>query len=200
LFIAAADGSGTPSSVVIYRLPDGGSALEGGWTVPGSRIVYHRGRDELITARFDFDPPVRRYAFDPATGLTLIEQYLGTHLIKSLALSPDGDHLAFGLFHYGSDTIDHFFTNDLSAPAGAWNARLTPRGVGFDPTSSLLAATTDDYLQIFDVDSHALVDELPLPECGYVEPEQAAFSRGGAMAFAMEECSSGSEIRWLRID
>jgi hypothetical protein len=45
-----------------------------------------------------------------------------------------------------------------------------------------------------------LVDELPLPECGYVEPEQVAFSRGGGIAFAMEQCSSGSEIRWLRID
>jgi len=202
LFIAAAEDGGTPSSVVVYRLPDGGSALEGGWSVPGSRIVYQRGRDELFTARFHstVHVPVSRYAFDPATGLTLIERYEGSDIGKSLALSPDGDHLAFGLFHYGSDTITHFLTNDLLNPPGAWNGRVCPRGLAFDPTSTLLAATTDDHLQIFDVDSHALVGELPLPECGYVEPEQAAFSMGGAMAFAMEECSSGSEIRWLRID
>jgi hypothetical protein len=146
---------------------------------------------------------VYRQAVDFQSGYTLIERGYWGSWGRSLALSPDLEHLAFGTSESNGDTIAHFDSGDLQTLLGVWRGANYPWDLEFDLTSSLLAASSNDSLQVFDVESHELLDVLSIPLCDSGAPREVGFSRGGALAFVKQECGSegdSAQFHWLRID
>jgi hypothetical protein len=207
LLIATSEYTGSSGSRTLYHLAPGTSIVDGGWHIPGGIMLPRPGGEELVVVPVGGGPHVFRYAYDPASDLApaLIESLsFGAGLTSYAgALSPDGAELAIGADHLsGGSTIHHLSADALQPALGAWAGAWVPGSVAFDPTGTLLAAKSDNSLQLFDVDSHALVSALSIPRCSSHYVSRVAFSRGGAIALAKQECNAGTEsrIHWLRID
>jgi hypothetical protein len=165
-------------------------------------MEWHPVRGEFIGGAKS-SSSVYRQAVDFQTGYTFIERGYWGDWGRSLALSPDLEHVAFGTNESNGDTIAHFDSGDLQTLLGVWRGTDYLWDLEFDLTSSLLAVSSNDSLQIFDVETHELLDVLSVPPCDGGAPREVGFSRGGALAFVKQECGPEGEsarFHWLRID
>jgi len=158
-------------------------------------LAYDPIDSQLIAADQGLSPSsLVRYSFDAAT-LNLIfaeERWDAGGNGQDLAISPDGDHLAFaaGGGNGAGYTIFDFSTDDFSVVHGEWATGAYPRSAAFSPDGAYVVASNGTLVQVFEVATHALVQEYSpdLSACSYSQIEKVGFSRGGGMVYAFSNC------------
>jgi hypothetical protein len=167
----------------------------------GQLLVYDRVHDQLITAYADHGySMLSRHAFDPAAlSLTELERLENSDYGgMDLALSPDGNHLAFasrdgnGAYYAAHYTIYDYSSTGLGYIYGEWDTGQYPGSVTFDKTGSRVAATDGRAIKVFDTTTHILLKTYPveLPDCSYAEVSKVRFSGGGNIMYAHARCPS----------
>jgi DNA-binding beta-propeller fold protein YncE len=199
----------SPYSSSIAVLPPHGAAFS---AIDGKRkgvlLGFDSPRSELVVAEESLSPSaLRRFAYDPAQKTLKLTQErtdAGANG-NSLAVSPDGKHIAFacgGGNGAGYSVFDHD-SGDLDAKLGAWKVGAYPNGAAFSPDNRLLLTTNGERLFVYDVATHALVSELGFARdaaCQSPGLTRVAFSPGGTIAFAIAKCLSPdgeSRLIWL---
>jgi DNA-binding beta-propeller fold protein YncE len=165
-----------------YRAADGTLSREHNG-LEGNHNVWDPFAGSLISGGF-FE--VRRRAFDPAQGLLGHLDWLRTNDISDLALSPDGVHVAFAQRH--TTGVPDVSAAEFENQIGYWDTGTRPYSVAFDPTSTLLAASTETNFQIFDVNTHERLDTVsrPAADCSFFS--DVSFSRGARLVTGRVHC------------
>ena len=185
-----------------YLLDVETGAMEGPIEHSHFEMEWHPVRREFISG-FRSSSSVVRNAVNFRTGLTFIESARWGDWGRALALSPDLEHVAFAANKSDGNSIAHFASGDLQTLLGVWRGANYPWDVEFDLASERLAASSNDSLQVFDVESHELLHVLTVPSCSSRQLREVGFSRGGALAFVKQECGTGgssAQFHWLRIE
>ncbi len=111
---------------------------------------------------------------------------------QDLAVSPDGQHLAFACGGGNGDgyTMFDFPPDEFRALNGEWDTGAYPSSADFDAASSLFAALNYDEMLVFDAGRKVLLHrhKPTLTGCDYSDLEKARFSRGGSILFAFTNC------------
>jgi hypothetical protein len=202
LFVATAPNANTR---LLYWLPAGAGAVTGGWPIVGSQLRWNPAHDELLVADGEQSHArLARYDFEPVSGPSLLESRIAGSYGRRLALSPDGEHLAYAAF--GGNGPDHeepfdqgifdFVANDLTSHRGAF-AIVHPSNAAFAPDGARLLAASKDEAVIFGVGDFA--PELVQGLAGGNE-QSVGWSRGGALAFVRERFSFPTNrdyYRWI---
>lgn len=159
-------------------------------TAGGYRILYHQPSHKLFV-----DTPAR-YSYNPATQLFSFDSYTPSgDNVQTITLSPDGRHL---LVPSGAGNGTGYNIHDLDAVNlgqrfGEFDTGAYPRGADFRFDSRRVAATNGYDMQIFNVLTHALEVEIPMPQCDYASFLRMAYSPGGRNVFALYQCGFDGE-------
>jgi hypothetical protein len=201
LFAVLNDSPNYPWDAILHLVDLTTGAVSVGWPFPLT-VFPHRDRDELIVAAVrDSMPRADRVTFDPLLGFTLLQRFQSGTYGTSAALSPRGDAFAYAIRDAAGEHVVLLPPDDLRIPFRTLDVPAWPKGLAFDEQGTRLAVGSENELRIFEVPSGVALDALTLPSCTHGSIESAAFSRGGALAFAERRCSSGSlTLRWLRVD
>jgi len=187
----------------VYRIPAGALTATGGAQLVGSLVRYAAARDELVVAEVGSSPSLlARYRYNRANDtVTLLQRVMAGSSGQDLALSPDGAHVAFaagGGNGPGYSIFDYDAAN-LALHHGEWAVGPYPRAASFDASGTRLAAVNGESLLVFDVASHLPTAETTPIGCDYGYGREAAFSRGGGLAFAIADCgfrADRSRVSW----
>ena len=137
--------------------------------------------------------------------MTLSEQIVRTDIGsngQSLAISPDGTHVAYACGSgNGSYDIWDFHPEDLES-RGEWNTGAYPRAATFSRDSTTVAATNGYMLQLYSVATHQSLGEWtpPLSGCDYDQLRTIALSPEADILFAYAHCgfeSDRGQLVWL---
>ena len=168
-------------------------------------LVYDSSGGHLVSASEGTSPStLARYVFDPAR-VTLSEQIVRTDIGsngQSLAISPDGAHVAYACGSgNGSYDIWDFHPEDLES-RGEWNTGAYPRAATFSRDSTTVAATNGYMLQLYSVATHQSLGEWtpPLSGCDYDQLRTIALSPEADILFAYAHCgfeSDRGQLVWL---
>ncbi|MGH0030581.1 MAG: hypothetical protein ACQGVC_12370, partial [Myxococcota bacterium] len=176
----------------LYWLPPGGTQFTGGWPVQGTLLQFNFVRGELVTAHVGLSPSsIHRYAWHPVTGPALLQARRAGGNGQSLAVSPDGQHvaLASGGGNGSGYTVFDFDAADLDSHRGEWVTSHYPSGVAFDGSSTRLLATNRRSMLLFDV---ATFQQLRAHSSSSCDTYQVGFSRGDRIALGMSRCGYSS--------
>jgi hypothetical protein len=176
--------------------------LGAGARVPSTTWAFNHARDEMV-AGLDRggDCLLWRADYDPVLGKTKLQEVWGGPPAANFAISPDGEHVVFPGVTGSNSILNDLSGGDFSVSLGTFAVSGNSRAIAFNPSGTILAATTEDTVRFFDVASHLLVDEWePLP-CTWGS-DMIAFSRGGGLFFRVGRCSSETpeRLEWLRVD
>lgn len=162
-------------------------------------LAYDKPGNQLIAGEIGVNPnELKRYSFEPATStLTLLEAVNAGATAHELLVSPDGRHAAYicGAGNGAGYTIFDFSSDDLNTVQGEWNTGAYPTSADFSPDGQYIVATNGRMVQVFDVATHALVQEYD-PSCGAIGVERVRFSRGGKLVLAYCELSTTGRVYW----
>jgi len=190
----------------VSRLTPGAAVLEGPWQISsGSPALTPDGEIILGDAS---SARLRRYALDPAVGVTLQQSRSfsveGYYPVPPPVVSPDGAHLVYAVAPVtGWDILD-LDPLDFLVEGPRWQTLQTyaPVAFAFDPSSSLLASVHSTSVLLFDVATHALRGSRVITPCSAAS-EGVAFSQGGSLVVARERCGSfpfeTGRLHWQRL-
>jgi hypothetical protein len=189
----------------LFRLPGDGGPLQGSWLVTGiDWVLYNRARDEIITGGFGSSNYLRRFAWNGASLVELETNHYPGSGGNDVALSPDGQHLAYACNSYaGEPATTDWSTADVGVLLGVFQPGAPAEAVAFGPASGRVAIGTETALSIWDATSYTELDSLPLPWCNSGLTAGAGISRGGGLMFAQQDCGyqhTASVFHWLRVD
>lgn len=196
------------SAADVYRLAAGERVASGGWRIGERMIRYNPVYDELIAAG---KSRLQRYGFDAGGNPVLLQSNRSVGLSgHALEVSPDGEHVVLVSGNGNGPpgyTLYDFVASDIESHRGQWDTGAYPRGADFDRTSErLLALASGGWgtgeLFLFDVASHAVLEEFSVPGCSYGGAQGARLSRDGALGFVRQACFRNDVTRfhWFRID
>jgi hypothetical protein len=156
-------------------------------------LVYDRAGGRLVSASESSSPStLARYTFDPAS--VTLRQRLARDDIgsngQSLAISPDGTHVAYACGSgNGSYDIWDFHPEDLES-RGEWDTGAYPRAATFSRDSTLVATTNGELLQLFSVATHERLGEWKptLSGCDYSQLQAVALSPEADILFGYSHC------------
>lgn len=160
----------------------------------GQLIVYDRPGQQLITGTLGGSPgQLSRYAFDETSlTLTLQQELRGGGNGQDLAISPDGDHIAYpnGGGNGNGYTIYDFSSDDLNAIHGEWNTGAYPASAAFDPFGEYVVATDRSSIKVFSLATHSLIQAFTVDftGCDYNSISKVGFSRGGKIVYGFSNC------------
>lgn len=158
-------------------------------------IAFDRPGSQLVVGDLGISPSsLNRYAFDPvAKTLTHLEERWNSGSNgQDIAISPDGDHIAFpcGGGNGVGYTVFDFSTDDFDVTFGEWSTGPYPRAAAFGPGGKTLVASNGDEVILFDAATHATLKTFPLPSagCSYSTMKRVSVSPGGKIVHAVVEC------------
>ncbi len=204
LFANIGDNYGLEIAVIDAR-----EGIEGSYEVPvgGTFLAFDRTRDLLYAADAGWSPSDLIRLTWEGGGFGYQESIDGGTNGQGLALSPDGEHIAFpcgGGNGPGYLTYD-FSAQDLERVLGAFDTGPYPRAAAFDADSARLAASNGDEALLFDVETHEQVDgfEMPWGSCDYGTVSQVGVSTGSRILFGYGDCGyedSAGVLSWMVVD
>ncbi|MGH0032397.1 MAG: hypothetical protein ACQGVC_21610 [Myxococcota bacterium] len=170
----------------------------------GAILTYNAARDEVLTRTSAYNTStLYRYAYDPVLGKTVLQSAPGGWIAANIAVSPDGEHVVSAGPPGTSRMLQDLWGSDLTVELGRVDlADNPPRSVSFDPSGTMLAASTAEDAAVFDVASHQPIVQWVPPGCGFGVKE-VAFSRGSGLLLMKVYCSGSSyppRLEWLRLD
>lgn len=171
-------------------------------------LVYDRAGDRLVSASESSSPSTLvSYDFDPVR-VTLSERVARNDVGsngQSLAISPDGAHVAYACGSgNGSYDIWDFHPEDMES-RGEWDTGPYPRAATFSRDSTLVAATNGYVLQLFSVATHERLGEWSptYSGCDYSDIREAALSPEADILFGYAHCgfdSDRGQVFWTMMD
>lgn len=178
------------------RFPDTETDLLGG------NISYNDATNRLITS-------TTNYFFDTETK-TFAEQGPSNaggsgSGCNRVVVSLDGEHgaMACGGGNGDAYSIFNFSSPDPSVIYGEWVTGPFPSGAAFSPSNEYAWLTNRNELQLFSVDTHALVTSYPTPSCTLDDTRELAVSTDGNVLLALTECGNDDEaaiMSWIYYD
>ncbi len=189
-----------PLQLLDSRYGSGLSDLE--VNVWGNNISYNDATNRLITS-------TTNYFFDTETK-TFTEQGPSNaggsgSDCNYVVVSPDGEHGAkpCGGGNGAGYTIFDFSAHDPTVIYGEWATGPYPSGAAFSPSSEYAWLTNRDELQLFSVDTHALLMDYAAPHCGYSDTRRLAVSTDGSVLLALTVCGfdyDSAIMSWIYYD
>lgn len=168
----------------------------------GSALTYNDATNRLITS-------TTNYYFDTETK-TLTEQGPSNAGgsgadCNYVVVSPDGDHGAMpcGGGNGAGYTIYDFDSNDPTVLYGEWDTGAYPSGAAFSPSSLYAWLTNYNQLQLFSVETHALIVAYPQPNCSYSDTRRMAVSTDGNVLLGLTQCGFDNDtaiMSWYYYD
>ena len=171
----------------------------------GNNISYNDATNRLITS-------TTNYFFDTETK-TFTEQGPSNAGGSGagcdyVVVSPDGEHGAKacggGNGHgFTGYTIFDFSSHDPSVIYGEWATGAYPSGAAFSPSSEYAWLTNGFELQLFAVDTHALLMDYATPSCDYGDTRRLAVSTDGSVLLALTVCGfdyDSAIMSWIYYD
>lgn len=171
----------------------------------GELLAFDNRRSVLVVGESGLSPSsLHRYAYDAKqnTLAKLDERRDACGNGKSLAISPDGNHLAFtcGSGNAGGGyVLSDFDPTNLQTTFGNWKIGAYPTAAMFSADSKRILATNGEKLVLFDVATHAVIQEVakgPQKPC-VGSYSQAALSPGGTLAFAITTCLTEKDTSYI---
>jgi DNA-binding beta-propeller fold protein YncE len=159
-------------------------------------IAFDRPGNHLITgAAGSSASTLTRYAFDPMA-LTLTyeqERWDSGDNARDIAISPDGDHIAFACAagNGAGYSIFDFDSNDFDTTFGDWLTMPYPTAAAFTSDGKKLVASNSDDILVFDTKTHALLHSdtpMNLGGCGYQNIDRVSASPAGGIYYAISKC------------
>lgn len=175
----------------------------------GELIVYDRFGSQLISGTRGGSPSaLSRYSVDETTlAITFGQERNAGSNGQDLAISPDGDHIAYpnGGGNGSGYTIFDFSSDDLDTVYGEWNTGAYPASAAFDPFGEYVVATDTFSIKVFNAETHALVQEYPIDfsNCNYYDLRKVGFSRGGRIVYGFANCGfadDSGKLFWAVFD
>lgn len=163
-------------------------------------LAFDRPGNQLIIGDAGTSPSsLNRFAFDPvAKTLThLQERWDAGGNGQDIAISPDGDHLAFpcGGGNGAGYTVFDFSTDDLNVTYGEWATDAYPRAAAFSSDGAQLVATNGDDVILFDVANHQELAKFTIQDfgCSFPQVKRLSISPGGKRIHALVSCDFGDQ-------
>ena len=186
----------------LFYLAADASTLAGPWNIPGTFIRWNAIANELDVGGYS---TIYRYAFDPTTGVTLLQSNPNTGSPgQDLAISRDGLHLAFATTAgngsgAASYAVFDYVASQITSYRGVWPVGRSPRAVAFDRASARVITGNGAALKVYDVATFAQRETAASAPCDYVGHDTVAFSRGGTLAIGRQACFFGytSSFTWF---
>ena len=182
--------SGTGSTV---RTLDGTTAdIIGTHSLSGSSIDYNDATDRLITS-------TTNYFYDHTAGAFTVQGPSSGGGSGSdcerVYVSPDGNHAAkpCGAGNGGGYSIYDFYSHDPSVLYGEWATGAYPSGAAFSPSSKYALLTNRTHLQLFSVDTHALLASYPGSNCAYHDLRKLGVSLDSRYLIGITHCGFNDE-------
>ncbi|MDF1764257.1 MAG: hypothetical protein P1U57_12685 [Oleibacter sp.] len=171
--------------------------------INGNNIIYNDATNRLITS-------YQNYFFNVANKTFTLEGSSNPGGSGSdcdyVVVSPDGEHGAMpcGGGNGAGYTIYDFSSHDPSVIFGEWNTGAYPSGAAFSPSNYYALLTNRFEVQLFSVDTHALVLKFDPASCSYGDTRRLAVSTDGKVLLALTSCSyndSGAAVMtWYGYD
>ena len=186
-----------PGSTV--RTLDGTTAdFIGTHSLPGSAIDYNDATDRLITSssNYFYDHAANAFtAQGPSAG------WGSGAGCERVYVSPDGNHAArpCGGGNGGGYSIYDFYSHNPSIVYGEWATGAYPAGASFSPNSKYALLTNVWDLQLFSVDTHALLASYPGSTCPYHDLRKLGVSLDSRYLIGITHCGFNdetSDVTW----
>lgn len=170
--------------------------------IKGVYLHYNDTTDRLINSSSNF------YFDDESNNLTLQGASNGGGSgsdCNRVVVSPDGDHAAkpCGGGSGVGYSVYNFYSHDPSVVFGEWQTGAYPSGAAFGPSNFYILLTNRFDIQLFDVDTHALIISYPVSSCSYGDTRRLAISRDGQSLYSVTNCGFDDEsaiIKWSLYD
>jgi hypothetical protein len=149
--------------------------------------VYNSLTNELFLGVEGTSPSyLYRYSFSSAT-TTLTSLQVRSDVGSNgqdIAISPDGNHLAFPVGSGNSGyVISDFNPSSINTSYGSWNTGAYPSSAGFSPDSQYIATSNGSDFLVYNVTTHILSKQwADLRSSGFV---RTRFSTGGQLVYMM---------------
>ena len=167
-------------------------------SLAGSAIDYNDATDRLITS-------FKNYFYDHATDAFTEQGWSsgggsGSDCVR-VYVSPDGNHAAkpCGAGNGGGYSIYDFYSHNPSIVYGEWGTGAYPSGASFSPNSEYALLTNRTHLQLFSVDTHALLASYPGSSCPYHDMRKLGVSLDSRYLIGITHCGfndEDTEVTW----